>query len=366
MAKILLVSHNLNLEGAPLFLFNLGKGLKKIGHDVEVFSPSSGPLKGLFLQEGLKPSVFDFKSGKADFRGREKDYDVIIVNTIAGYKFIQKVDQETRKKIAWALHESEREIYFQSFADLDAALFSEVGRVVFSSMVTREVYEDLNISKNFEIINTVGDWKVIEEFVEKNKKNTVKKKRGFAEKDFLVVAIGTICLRKGQLEIVQAAINVLRKSKNPNLKFVLVGGGRGYEIEKTIRRTINLSGLGDQIVIVNETKDVFDYYLISDIFVCNSYVEAFPLSILEAMAFGLPIIATDVYGIPEQIDDGKDGLLVMAGDVKGLENKITHLLKNKKEARELGMNARKKIEDKFQFGEMIRKYDKLISEIVNG
>lgn len=366
MAKILLVTHNLNLEGAPLFLFNLAKGLKKMGHGVEIMSPSDGPLKELFSREGLKSTIYDFRSQKFDFKGREDDYDAIIVNTIAGYKFIQKMSRTLRKKIIWALHESERELYFQSFSDLDAALFSEVGRVVFSSMATREVYEDLDTSGNFTIINTVGDWKVIDEYIGKNNKKIIKKKCGFSNKDFLVTAIGTICVRKGQLELVQAAVEVLSKLKNPKFKFVMVGGGRGYEIEETIRKVIKQSSLGSQIVIVDEIKDIFDYYLICDIFVCNSYIEAFPLSILEAMAFGLPIIATDIYGIPEQIDDGKDGLLVMAGDVKELKNKITHLLKNKKEAKELGINARKKIENKFQFGEMIRKYDKLISEIANG
>lgn len=145
----------------------------------------------------------------------------------------------------------------------------------------------------------------------------------------------------------------------------MVGGGRGYEIEKSIEKIINLGGFQNQIIIVNETKNIFDYYLASDIFVCNSYIEAFPLSILEAMVFKLPIISTDVYGIPEQIDDGKDGLLIMAGDTKELEKKIIYLLENPGKAKELGENARKKIDEKFQFSEMIRKYNKLISEISN-
>ncbi|MDI6778014.1 MAG: glycosyltransferase family 4 protein [Patescibacteria group bacterium] len=366
MAKILLVTHNLNLEGAPLFLFNLGKGLKKIGYEVEVLSPSSGPLKRAFSKESLKPFIFYFKSEKANLEGKEKDYDAIIVNTISGYKFIQKTGDSAKKKIAWVLHESERDVYFNLFSDLNPELFGKVDKVVFSSQATRDVYEDLNTSGNFEIINTVGDRKVIDEFVEKNEKRIVKKKRGFADEDFLVMTIGTICLRKGQMEFTQAAIEILKKVKNSNLKFVMVGGGRGYEIEKTIRKTIMQSGFGDQIIIIDETKDIFDYYFISDIFVLNSYIEAFPLSILEAMAFGLPIIATDVYGIPEQIEDGKEGLLIMAGDVKGLENKIMYLLKNKNEAKKLGMNARNKIENEFQFDEMIKRYDKLISETANG
>jgi glycosyltransferase involved in cell wall biosynthesis len=365
MAKILFVTHNFNLEGAPLFLFNLARGLKGMDHQVDILSPSDGPLKKFFLKEGLKTAVADFFDKPIDLDKKANEYDAIIVNTISGYKFLQKISDSAKKKVAWALHESERDVYFRLFSDLNWGLFKKVGRVVFSSLATREVYEDLNTSKNFSIINTVGDWQKIDKYIAGNKKRSAKKRCGFRPSDILVIAIGTICLRKGQLEFAQAAVEVLKKLKNSNLIFVMVGGGRGYEIEKSIEKIINLGGFQNQIIIVNETKNIFDYYLASDIFVCNSYIEAFPLSILEAMVFKLPIISTDVYGIPEQIDDGKDGLLIMAGDTKELEKKIIYLLENPGKAKELGENARKKIDEKFQFSEMIRKYNKLISEISN-
>jgi len=108
---------------------------------------------------------------------------------------------------------------------------------------------------------------------------------------------------------------------------------------------------------------VFDFYLISDIFVCNSYIEAFPMVTLEAMAFGLPIVSTDAYGLAEQFEDEKNGMLVMAGDKEGLKDKIMYLIKNRDIAKKLGANAKKKVEEEFSFEKMIDKYDSLISEV---
>lgn len=71
-----------------------------------------------------------------------------------------------------------------------------------------------------------------------------------------------------------------------------------------------------------ETKDVYDFYALSDIFVCASFEESFPRVLLEAMAFELKIISTDVFGIPEIINDGGEGYLVQPGDAKALANAI--------------------------------------------
>jgi len=157
----------------------------------------------------------------------------------------------------------------------------------------------------------------------------------------------------------------LNKANDANLRFVMVGGGRGYEYEKTIRKLINYNGLGDQISIFDETKDIFDFYFISDILVCNSYIEAFPMVTLEAMAFGLPIVSTDAYGLAEQFENGKNGLLVMPGDTERLEKKIMYLIKNPKVAKRLGENAKETVKKRFSFKKMIGQYNSLIQEVCN-
>lgn len=362
--KLLIVSHNLNLEGAPLFLFNLARGLKNCGHNVEILSPIDGPIKEKFQKIGFNVIVSDFTSGDFDTSRFRKKYDAIIVNTIIGYKFIKRFNL-SKENIIWSLHESERDIYFNNFHDLDGALLSKVKKVVFSSKATRYIYEDLNTANNFIIINTVGDPSTIDSYIIKNSKEKIREKHGFNKTDLVVNLIGTICLRKGQLEFTEAVINILKELKDPDLKFVMVGGGRGYEYENIIRKLIKLSGFKNQILIFNETRNIFDFYFISDIFICNSYIEAFPMVTLEAMAFSLPIISTDAYGLAEQIEDEKSGLLIMAGDKEALKDKILYLIKNREIAKKLGINARKKLEEEFSYEKMIKKYDSLISEVVN-
>ncbi len=360
--NILIVTHSLNLEGAPFFLYNLAIGLKKNGHFVSLASPCDGPLKSFFQKQKIPVEIMDFTLQETEISKFEGRYDLILVNTIIGYKFIKKVDFE-KEKIVWCLHESERDFYFNHFEDLNEKIFSQVNKIVFSSQATKEIYEDLNTNNNFTIINTLGNWENINEYIDKNQKRIIKKKLGFKKDDIIINIIGTICLRKGQLEFTEATIKILNRLNNPKLKFLMVGGGRGYEYEKEIRKKIEASGFQDQIIIVNETKNIFDYYFISDIFVCNSYIEAFPMVILEAMAFGLPIVSTDAYGIAEQLEDEKSALLIMPGDTKALEEKIIKLIKNPSLAKTLGKNAQKRLKEKFPFEKMIAEYDSLIQEV---
>lgn len=360
--KILLVSHNLNLEGAPLFLFNLARGLKGLGYNIKILSPVEGPIKINFQKIGVEVIISDFTSEDFSITRFANKYDAIIVNTIIGYKFINKSDLD-KENVIWALHESERDIYFNNFQGLNGKLLSKVKQVVFSSEATQYIYGDLNTSNNFATINTVGDFSAINNYISKNSKARIKDKLGFKKNDFLINLIGTICLRKGQLEFTEAAIAILRELNKPDLKFIMVGGGRGYEIEKVIRKRIQLNGLEKQIIIFNETKDIFDFYFISDIFVCNSYIEAFPMVTLEAMAFGLPIVSTNAYGLAEQFEDGKNGLVIMPGDTEELKSKILYLINNPDIAKKLGLNARKKLETDFPFKKMVSQYDSLISEV---
>src|SRR5690606_15420270 len=84
-----------------------------------------------------------------------------------------------------------------------------------------------------------------------------------------------------------------------------------------------------------------------------SYNEALPMSILEAMAFGLPVVTTPVGGIPEAITDGREGLLVRPGDVPTLADKLCALLDDPALARTMGREGRKKAKEKYSVQRVI-------------
>jgi glycosyltransferase involved in cell wall biosynthesis len=84
-------------------------------------------------------------------------------------------------------------------------------------------------------------------------------------------------------------------------------------------------------------------YNLADAFVLPSYSESFPMTVLEAMSCKLPVIATDVGGIPEMIDSNRNGLLFQPGNPKGLSASLHKVLGDRKFAARLGENARAKV-----------------------
>ena len=87
------------------------------------------------------------------------------------------------------------------------------------------------------------------------------------------------------------------------------------------------------------------------------------MTLIEAMCAGLSIVASQIGGIPDAVDDGLTGLLVKPGDVKDLREKLEHLLKNKEERLFLGRNAKIKAEKEFSINIMLDKYEKVFKEI---
>jgi glycosyltransferase involved in cell wall biosynthesis len=254
-------------------------------------------------------------------------------------------------------------MYTKKYKELNTTLFSSVNKIVFVSKATEKKYRKLTCN-NSEVIYNGIDVDIVDDFLNNADRERLRKSYGFNDDDKIIFLPGTICVRKGQIEFVDSAIRLLKKEKNNNLKFLMVGS---VEVQpqyvETILEEIHLSGYEDKFYLLKETEDIFDFYLISDIVVCNSYIESFPRVVLEAMAFSKPVIATNVYGIPEQLDDGQNGLLITAGDVNALSLRISSLLKNEKYATNLGINARNKLVEKFTQNCMIRNYEELIQRV---
>lgn len=368
--KILLVTHNLNLEGASYSCFYLAKGLKNRKFEVTILSPFKGPLLEKYKKEEIKVQIINFWS-KRNILGffklwkflKKSDFSIIYVNTLVNFKFILLYTFfKFRSKIIWCIRESEKHIYLQHYKNLKSRLFSKVDKVLFVSQATRKVYEEFNKKNNFAVIHNGIDISEVEEFKNKNDRKSVRKKLGFDKNSSIISIFGTIIERKGQLEFTKTAVSLLADKEYSNVYFLLVGGRNApyqEEIEDMIYKTNNT----DKIFIIPETKNVFDYYLISNIFVCNSFFESFPRVILEAMAFKLPIIASNVFGIPEQIKDRKSGLLIEPGNILMLRSAIKSLLNNKNLSNRLAKNAYRACVNNFSCDKMIEEHIKLFKKL---
>jgi glycosyltransferase involved in cell wall biosynthesis len=111
-------------------------------------------------------------------------------------------------------------------------------------------------------------------------------------------------------------------------------------------------------------KDMANRYRQMDLLVMPSVREGFGLSVAEAMACGLPVVASDCSAIPELIDDGKGGFLCPVGDVNAFAEKINLLADSPKLRREMGEYNRAKVEKMFALDRMVKEYQELFEEVL--
>ncbi len=125
---------------------------------------------------------------------------------------------------------------------------------------------------------------------------------------------------------------------------LIIGGGRR---EAEMRQLAQELGLAGRVHFLGQRPDIPDLLGALDIFVLPSHSEGVSLALLEAMAAGLPVIATAVGGLPEVVTDGVNGLLIPPQDPEALAQALARLLDDPALAKKLGENARRHVEEKF-------------------
>lgn len=160
----------------------------------------------------------------------------------------------------------------------------------------------------------------------------------------VILAVGRLSSEKGHAILLQAAARMEKTNGVPDFRVVVVGDGP--EKENLLRLTARL-GIGQRIVMEGFQTDVRPYYCLGTLLALPSYSEGSPNVVLEAMAAGLPIAATDVGGVPEILEDGVTGLLVQLGDPQAMAEAILRILQDKDLALRLGAAARSCVESRY-------------------
>ena len=122
-----------------------------------------------------------------------------------------------------------------------------------------------------------------------------------------ICCVGTVMERKGQKFIVEALHKMSTTGTIPNVHFSIIGGG---PLKNELEILSEQYGISKYITFCGSTSNVNKYLENSDLFILPSITEGFPIAILEAMRLGLPIVSTNVAGIPEMIKDGHTGIII--------------------------------------------------------
>jgi len=175
-------------------------------------------------------------------------------------------------------------------------------------------------------------------------KKKIKKKYGFKENDTILSNLGMYNAQKSQEHLIQA-FSTLPKHYN-NIKLLLIGWG---EREKFLKNQMQLLGLASQVVFTGKKQknEVFELLSITDIYVSSSLWEGLPIAVLEAMAMGLPVVATNVVGNSEAVVDNVNGYLVPAKNPSALAEAIAGLIQNPENRMRMGEAGKKRVERVF-------------------
>jgi N-acetyl-alpha-D-glucosaminyl L-malate synthase BshA len=159
-----------------------------------------------------------------------------------------------------------------------------------------------------------------------------------------------------------------RVRESLDVRLVLVGDGPEYGRTRELVETL---GLADFVRFVGVVDDVVPLLAAADVLLLPSETESFGLVALEAMASGVPVVASDVGGLPEVVEHGVTGFLAPVGDVDAMAGYCLQLLADRCNGGIYGTNARKRAAEKFDYRSIIPQYERIYqrllgSPVVNG
>jgi glycosyltransferase involved in cell wall biosynthesis len=179
----------------------------------------------------------------------------------------------------------------------------------------------------------------------------VRRELGIAEDALLIGSIGLLWYIKGYDYLLRAMPAIIKRA--PEAQLALVGSGQD---ESKLRQLAEDLAIASKVHFLGWREDIPRLLSALDVYVQPSLSEGLPMSILEAAATGLPIVATNVGGIPEIITDGRYGMLVAPGDEAALAEAVGDLLADTASRETFGAQVRKHVMQHFSADSMAAAY----------
>ncbi len=186
-----------------------------------------------------------------------------------------------------------------------------------------------------------------------------RKELGLPEGAPLVGTVGRLTLQKGYAVLLEAAALVL--AVMPAVRFLVVGGG---ELEGELKRLARQLGVEHAVRFTGPRQDVESLLVALDLFVSSSLWEGLPTVILESMAARVPVVATDVAGTRELVQDGLTGRLVPAKDPQALAHAIMWMFREREQALAMAERARSRVQD-FSIIRVTQQYEQIYRDLVD-
>ncbi len=191
-----------------------------------------------------------------------------------------------------------------------------------------------------------------------NQRDAIRSRLGFSDAHHLMTVVAILKTQKGHAVLLKAMAEIA--GKHPHLHLLIAGDGELREELEAQTRGLNLQ---PQVHFLGTRQDIPDVLAASDSFVLPSLWEGLPMALIEAMASGLPVVATEVSGSREVMLPNETGLLVPPGDVTLLAQALDFILSNPDRARAMGAAGRQRVEAGFSAQTQAREYLALFEKV---
>jgi glycosyltransferase involved in cell wall biosynthesis len=368
------------IGGVEKVIYELAKRQVAEGHEVHVFCCDSNKEKRIGLKEEIIDGVhvhrlpywfrlsfntFIWPSLLWNFKG---NFDIVHTH-VSGHAYIMIMGLLSKLKGVNHIHTTHCPWTDTSFRPFILRPFLFLNNLIFNKWSFRFIDKVISITpweldilskyvkdKNKIVVIQNGTDNI---FFNEIKENDFKKKHKIGEKN-LVLFFGRLNPTKGPEKLALVAREISKKRSD--IAFVWVGPdeGKAWEVKRLIRGYKNMKYLG----AIRDKNETAKMYRAADVYVLPSYREGLPLTLFEAMASGLPIVASPVNGIPFEMETKKNGFFSDYGDLRSLEENILKLIDNVSLRKKIASNNIKKAQN-YRWDNIYLKYMKEYYSLTN-
>ena len=234
--------------------------------------------------------------------------------------------------------------------DLKMRLYTQLDRwsmrAAHRSVTVCEPFADLLVARGVrrDRLQIVPNAMAAAPLVAKEEVSALRDRLALAPDARVILSVGRLSSEKGHADLLAAMRLLLRDQPQLAIKLILVGDG----IERpSLERAAAAADLAPSVMFAGQCSNVWLYYSLADVFVLPSHSEGSPNVLLEAMAAGVPIVATKVGGVPETVEDSRSALLVPPSEPAAMASALARILNDPALAARLAANASERLEARF-------------------
>jgi glycosyltransferase involved in cell wall biosynthesis len=362
--KILQICSAREIGGGEKHLADLATGLTKRGHDVFAALVPGSPLPAELssvpeqniVELPMRNSLNVASALKLARFVRQNEIQIVHAHVARDYPLAALVARRAGARLVLTRH-----VLFP-LNRIHKLTLRQTSRVI---AVSQAVADGLNAQRIFNPnkIVRIHNGIDVDRFVEGREDFA---RRASEDGKLRVGMVGHLAPIKGQKDFVRAAALVC--GRRDDVDFIIAGEdkSRSGEHRRSLEKLINELGLNQRISLTGWVDDVARLLSGFDLFVSPSRSEPFGLAIVEAMAVGLPVIATTSEGAREIIDYNQNGRLVPVGDLEALANAIVELLSDPLERERLSENAQRAVRERFSLERMVAATEQVYRQVLEG